>query len=192
MSTTLRSYFQTLRSNLSPEVEKTASCAVVSRLLSLPVFLQSQHIALYSPIKGEIDLTALLTLFPKKNFYFPRMGKPLGQMDFFPTHHLSELVPNRLGIAEPDPKKTPPVDPYQLELVLLPLVAFDENGHRLGAGGGYYDRYFEFTKQPLKQHRSTLIGVAYDFQKSERLPHLAWDVPLDGVVTESSVLFFSR
>ena len=77
----------------------------------------------------------------------------------------------------------------QLDIVLLPLLAFDDRGNRLGMGGGYYDRLFASrlhrkTKQPLR------VGLAFDCQQAERLPMQAWDVPLHAVVTESGWRFF--
>lgn len=96
----------------------------------------------------------------------------------------TSLVPNEFNILEPEDKSRI-LMPDQLDLVLLPLVAFDLQGHRLGTGGGYYDRTFAtVAKRPM------LIGLAYDVQQAKNLPSDPWDVGLDGVVTESGVVLF--
>ena len=74
-----------------------------------------------------------------------------------------------------------------LDLVLVPLVAFDDRGNRLGMGGGYYDQTFAFLSQRQHYRRPTLLGVAYEFQRLVALPVQAWDIPLDGVATEKRV-----
>jgi len=93
---------------------------------------------------------------------------------------------NRFNITEPiDQSAT--VTAEQLDAVLVPLLGFDQMGNRLGMGGGFYDRSFEFriksaTKTPV------LIGVAYDFQQLDNLPAEPWDVPLDIIITETGVI----
>ena len=72
----------------------------------------------------------------------------------------------------------------QLDVVIAPLVAFDESLNRLGMGGGYYDRTFAFRKRARVLRRPVLIGVAYSFQRVDRLQPENWDVPLDVVITE--------
>ena len=90
---------------------------------------------------------------------------------------------NRFGIAEP-PASNPHIQPEDIDAVLAPLVAFDDQGHRLGMGGGYYDRFL-----PRLNAGTPLIGVAFACQQYEQpLPREAWDVPLHAVVTENGVL----
>jgi 5-formyltetrahydrofolate cyclo-ligase len=71
------------------------------------------------------------------------------------------------------------------------LVAFDSQGHRLGMGGGYYDRTFSFLKDKI-HHKPKLLGLAYDFQQVEQLPYEEWDIRLDYAVTESLLFNFTR
>jgi len=94
-----------------------------------------------------------------------------------------QLIKNRLGILEPifDAKKI--IYPQKIDLVIVPLVGFDENANRLGNGGGYYDRTFIFKKQ--QPNKPYLIGIGYECQKIPSLDIKDWDVPMDMIVTES-------
>lgn len=93
------------------------------------------------------------------------------------------LTPNQFNIPEPA-DKTKQIPATELDLVLLPLVAFDLLGNRLGAGGGYYDRTFHANT------KSKLIGLAYAAQQADALVDDSWDVKLDGVLTEKSMSYF--
>ena len=80
--------------------------------------------------------------------------------------------------------------PFALDLVLVPLVAFDARGVRLGMGGGYYDRSFAYLNFRSRWRRPRLIGVGFDFQRAESISPQPWDVCLDGVITERG--FYGR
>ena len=82
------------------------------------------------------------------------------------------------------------IDPRRLDLVIVPLFAFDARGTRLGTGGGYYDRTFSFAASSAAWRRPALIGVGYAFQQHERLERAPWDVPLDGAVTDRGTFRF--
>jgi len=75
-----------------------------------------------------------------------------------------------------------------LDIALVPLVAFDDYGRRLGMGGGYYDRTFAYLRHREHWRRPKLIGVAFEFQRVAELPAQPWDVPLDGIITEKGLL----
>lgn len=98
-----------------------------------------------------------------------------------------ELKTNHFGIPEPVVKTAELIRAHRLDLVLLPLVAFDAHGNRLGRGGGFYDRSLEFLRHRRYWKKPHLIGLAYEFQRLERVPTDDWDVLLDGVVTERGV-----
>ncbi len=100
-----------------------------------------------------------------------------------PRSHLSV---NRFGIPEP-PRKATTIDAHALDVVIVPLVAFDPAGRRLGMGGGYYDRSFAFKRQ-FPQRGPVLIGLAHSCQEVAQLTAQAWDVPLDWIVTEKKIM----
>lgn len=109
-------------------------------------------------------------------------------MRFFLYKRNDILHPNRYGINEP--KDTPSIDTETLDIILTPLVAFDRQGHRLGMGGGYYDRTFSFLLNQADIPRPKLIGLAYACQEVPSLSPDPWDVPLHGVVTERKIVIF--
>ena len=100
------------------------------------------------------------------------------------------MKPNRYGI--PEPMDTQPRSARQLDLLLIPLVGFDSAGHRLGMGGGYYDATLAFLRHRRHWRKPRLLGVAYECQKVEALPHDPWDMPLDAVLTERRLYRFNR
>ena len=94
------------------------------------------------------------------------------------------LTPNRFGILEPTLEGNRLIPARNLDLVLVPLVAFDRTGKRLGMGKGYYDQTFAFLKQENTRKMPHLIGLAYGFQEIADLPMDDWDIPLYGIATE--------
>lgn len=125
-----------------------------------------------------------------KRTYLP--GLHGQELWFLPYTRYTPLCRNRFGIPEPDAPPRSRCLRQALDLVLMPLVAFDESGNRLGMGGGYYDRTFAYLLNRRRWRRPMLLGVAYEFQCVESLPTRHWDVPLDGVVTDKRVRLFSQ
>ena len=108
-------------------------------------------------------------------------------MWFAPYASEDTLKANRYGIPEPNCHANEWIEPHQLDLVLMPLVGFDSEGNRLGMGGGYYDRSFAFLTQPGSIQKPHLLGIAHELQRVDTLPHEAWDVPMNAVVTEQGL-----
>ena len=179
------------RRALTPRQRREASLALDRLLGRHPLFLRSRYIAFYLANDGEIDLEPLIhrAWAMGKKCYLPVLS-PLyhNRLWFAPYHNECELVLNRFGIAEPVGNWAGMRPAWTLDLVLTPLVAFDEQGNRLGMGGGYYDRTLAYLSRRQHWHKPHLLGTAYSFQQAERLPHQPWDVPLHGVVTERSLI----
>ncbi|MEM9622515.1 MAG: 5-formyltetrahydrofolate cyclo-ligase [Pseudomonadota bacterium] len=181
----LRKTFRQRRRQLTPEQRKTATQAIYQHLTHYCHALcetgahTQLHIAAYLATDGEVDLEAWLRK-QHHHIYLPRIHPQAGQMTFHQWQPEHVLSVNRFGIREPEPSASV-ADAQSLDLVLTPLVAFDNHGTRLGMGGGYYDRYFT-ANQPL-------IGVAFQVQQSPTLlPAADWDARLHAVVTERAVL----
>ena len=190
----IRQQLRQKRRLLSLMERKQAAGKLCARLTNSPLFLHSQRIACYLANDGEMDLQPVIKRIwqMKKECYLPVISRLThNRLDFIRHVENEKLVRNRYNIPEPKNhyQLTPP---WALNLLLLPLVAFDHKGNRLGMGGGYYDRTLAFLRQRKQWHTPRLIGVAYDFQSVESLTSEPWDIPLDGVVTESGILMFRR
>ena len=153
------------------------------------IYQKSSRIAFYLPNDSELSLQIALqySLSQNKNCYLPVICSTANPtMRFARFDNRTKLTKNRFGIPEPIVTRRRYLSAALLDLVLMPLVAFDASGNRLGMGGGFYDKTFSFLKRRKSWKRPKLIGVAYDFQQIDDLPGDAWDVPLDGVVTNKS------
>ena len=109
---------------------------------------------------------------------------------FLPYDSDTPLAPNRFGIGEPDVPAQTRCRARDLDVVLMPLVAFDTAGNRLGMGGGFYDRTFSYLHSRTTWRKPLLIGIAYEFQRLPSIPPQPWDVPLHGVATEERLHLF--
>lgn len=144
----------------------------------------SGYVSGYWAVDGEVPLLALLS-GPRDFVYCLPVVQPGKRLRFAPWRPGDPLLQNRFGIPEPDLDPASMLDPDALDHVLLPLLGFDGRGHRLGTGGGYYDRSFAFRLG--NQQAPRLIGVGYACQEVDRLAAADWDVPVDLIVTEAGL-----
>ena len=145
---------------------------------------QPYCVGAYRGLRGEVDLTPLTLALARRGtrIALPVMdAKRPGRMHFHAWHPEDRLCLNGFGIAEPCPD-APRIWRREMQAVLMPLVAFDSEGNRMGMGAGYYDRYFARRRFGIRRPR--LIGIAHSLQHVAALPVQPWDVPLDAVVTE--------
>ena len=192
----LRQRLRTLRRALPFASQQQAALAVAGRLVDWSVFTAAHRIAAYWACDGELDPTPLLerAWAANQQVYLPVLTDiPPQSLRFAPYRPDTPLRRNRFNIPEPDAPPTRWLEPQELDLVLMPLVAFDNFGNRLGMGGGFYDRSFAFQRDPsLRNHRQPyLLGLGYALQKVATLFRQPWDVPLDAVVTEAALEVFS-
>ncbi|MEE9253872.1 MAG: 5-formyltetrahydrofolate cyclo-ligase [Pseudomonadales bacterium] len=185
----LRSQFRNRRHALSPGEQQYAAAALKRNLVCTPEILCAARIAFYVAQDGEIDPADLMTwcLKANKRCYLPVLapGHHEGFLWFGRARLGDALKPNRFGIPEPVRSIERRLNPWTLDVVLVPLVAFDERGHRLGMGGGFYDRSLEFAQA---FRRPWLVGLAHGCQRTRSLPADAWDIPLDAIATDTEIL----
>lgn len=147
--------------------------SVVEGILSLPQWKSASTVLLYHALPGEVDLTVLMDV-PGKRVALPLVeGDSLLLKEYLP----GTLVRGYAGIMEP-PFSAPDVELSEIGLAIIPGVAFDPEGHRLGRGRGFYDRLLPGLRCPL-------VGAAYSWQMVEKVPTDPWDVSLDLVVTDT-------
>jgi len=156
-------------------------------LLASDIFKQSKNIACYVAVDHEFDLNPIIEeiLNIGKLCYLPKINN--SHLDFFYFSKNTPLELNRFNI--PEPAGSNMIDKKDLDLVLLPLVGFDLSGHRLGMGGGFYDKSFSFLLDD-KMKKPFLLGAAFECQKFPKIPTEAFDAKLDGALTEKTIYYF--
>jgi len=189
----LRSRIRQQRRTLTAEEARRHAERLAEHTIHHPMLVKRQHIAAYLAHDGEIDPAPLLQRLREqgRSIYLPvLMPFEHGKLWFAHYRPGDTLVANRFGI--PEPARLRLVAPRNLDLVLTPLVAFDDAGHRIGMGGGFYDRSFAFLRIRNLWRKPRLLGLAYEFQHMPRITPGHWDVPLDGVATELNCRTFAR
>ncbi len=188
----LRDLLNEKRKALGDNARNKAAQLATELLIKSPFFSTSQNIACYLPRLEEFDCTPIIQTIwaAQKKCYLPILSTDKeGYLEFAAYQQTDILHLNRYRILEPLPTKT--LAANELDLVILPLLGFDLVGHRLGAGGGYYDRTFASSDQ--KTGRTPLLmGLAYSFQCVSKLPFDSWDVSIDGVITEKEIILFNQ
>lgn len=180
----LRKELRHKRRELSAAQQLNASHKLLECFFVHELDQNHQRIALYWPTDGEIDPLPLAhkLLETGHTCYLPLIDQSSdNQLTFGQFDDNSEFQPNRFGIPEPTTRDQLPAD--QLDLILLPLVGFDEKGNRLGMGKGFYDKTLADIEG--EQRLPRLIGLAHECQKVESIATNEWDVPLDGILTDS-------
>lgn len=180
----IRSRLRQQRRALSAEARLLSARQVARQLAASPLFRAARRIAFYWPNDGEIDVLPILQYAWAcgKTCYLPVLWRR-NRLGFAVCRAGGVLTLNRFGIPEPVLPARKRVGALALDLVLLPLVGFDAQGHRLGRGAGFYDRTLAHRNRGLRWRRPRLVGVAYDFQQVPDMVPALWDVPLDAVVT---------
>ncbi|HDN2511860.1 5-formyltetrahydrofolate cyclo-ligase [Providencia vermicola] len=182
----IRQTIRQARRQLTPEQQKIAAEQAKLNALQHPKIAQAKNIALFLSFDGEINTQPLIDALWQQNkqIYLPVLHP-------FSAHHLlflhyhpdSQLVKNRFNIAEPPLDVRDVLPPEQLDVMLIPLVAFDSQGQRLGMGGGFYDR----TLANWQKSGFYPIGLAHDCQHVEQLPVAHWDIPLPEIITPKKI-----
>ena len=183
--TALRKTLRAARRALTPAQQTVAADRLGHLVASRLSAAATPRVALYLAADGELSVNPVIQYCWRHHIevYLPVLS-PLNQKMWF-AHYRPEsnLLANRFGIPEPITGKA--IYPWQLNIVMMPLVGFDEQGNRLGMGGGYYDRVF--ANQHLWPKIPSLFGIAHECQKVPNIPSDAWDVALDGVFSDHQV-----
>ena len=177
----LRKHMRQQRQALSPTAQLWAASAVSSRVRQLPGWSEATRIALYLANDGEIETSSLEAVCRNegKLLFLPVIDEN-NELEFALWDSAITLQANRFGIPEPaaDAERS---SVSALDIVLLPLVAWDLHGGRLGMGGGYYDRALAGVDGPL------LVGLAHSLQQVAQVPGDPWDISMNFVLTEAAL-----
>ena len=161
------------RNDLSEKKRKEKSEIICDKLLP---YLEGKRIFSYCPFNNEVDVTMINERF-KVAFPVIYGGK---YMDAWIPNN-DEFIVNSFGIKEPDPDDAILLDSSDIDVVIVPILGFDQDKNRLGYGGGYYDNYLEF-------YEGLKIGVAFDEQKLEAIDTNKNDVQLDIIITDKEII----
>ncbi|AGL01573.1 5-formyltetrahydrofolate cyclo-ligase [Desulfoscipio gibsoniae] len=169
------------------QIEAT-SAAIADKVLALPEYIRATTVMAYVDFRNEVQ-----TAFINKSIL--QQGKRLvvpitdvANKKLIPSqviHFPNDLTPGTWGILEPKPECVRPVEPGEIDLVIIPGVAFDTAGNRLGYGGGFYDRFLLRIRKD-----ATLVSLAFELQVRPNVYPGEYDVPIHILITEDRVLDF--
>ncbi len=159
-------------------------------MIKLPVYIKARRIAAYLAVDGECDAQMIMDHadLMGKEIYLPVLVATRRPKLLFARYtHNTPMVRNRFGILEPRPVREHLRTAREMDIVITPLVGFDENLNRVGMGGGFYDSTFSFHR--IRQHwkHPRLIAIAYECQKTPVHSSNSWDVPMDMVISEKKL-----
>lgn len=170
------------RSSLSSVERREKDSLISKHLESLPLFQKVTNILIYFSFNDEVGTHKIIEKWMKrKNFFLPRLVSG-GTFLALPFASFENLEPNSFGIFEPKLPLEKDESKTKLDLIILPGVAFDRKGNRIGMGKGYYDRFL------VSQKGVPLVALAYSEQILDQLPCKPYDEPVDMIVTEKEVI----
>ena len=181
----LRSELRGRRRSLPAAQRIAAADALANHLLALSFLPDSGNVAGYWAMDGEIALNSWQVRLPRQLVYCLPVLHVDNSLRFAPWRPGEALVTNRYGIPEPEVDPDDALPAQALSLVVMPLVGFDAQGHRLGMGGGWYDRSFAFRNTAVPP--PWLVGVGFDAQRVPLLEPAPWDVAPDAICTETEI-----
>jgi 5-formyltetrahydrofolate cyclo-ligase len=175
----LREKLKKIRDRVDPALAETASQGVWSVLSRLSEFHRAKGIGAFASTPGEINTYPILegVLGLGKKLYLPKVAKDKTHFDYHLVHDFKNLATGPFGILEPPGNH--PADWEEIDLALVPGLAFDLRGHRLGFGKGFYDRVL-----PLLKKTVLTVGLGYSFQIVDQVPNEPHDVLLKAILTE--------
>lgn len=180
----IRQQIRKLRDAMPKEEMFAKSSLIFEQLITLPEYKRAGRIYTYVSMKNEVDTIMLIdySLSMEKRVFVPRVcgnTKDAG-MEFYEISDISELSPGYMGIFEPDINGKEP-DEARSGFLCMPGMAFDREYHRIGYGGGFFDRYLS------RENKLCKAALAYDFQVLDRVPAEECDIRPDMIITENEV-----
>ena len=189
---TLRANIRKQRRAISADQQDVFGRKILSLLIENKLLQTAKNIAIFISNDGEIETEHLIHWCweNNKNIYLPFvLPDEKGQLLFLNYTETTPMLSNKYGILEPKFDPTSEIDPSDLDVIFVPLVAFDKQGNRIGMGGGYYDRLLSALREQDKQPK--IIGLAHDCQLVSQIPTESWDIPLTEIITPSQHYIFN-
>ncbi len=186
----IRQHYRQLRRSLTSDQQQAHAIGVSEQLNLFIKNMRQRKIAAYLATNAELSLNPwIASAVEIHHVFLPILYEPIEpRLRFAPYNENTRWKSNRFGIIEPDTHWGNTLHARQLDMILLPLVAFDRNGHRLGMGGGFYDRSLAFRVSRKTWKKPVLVGIAHSCQEHPQLKSNPWDVNLDWVITNDEII----
>lgn len=178
------------RDELSKKERRDKSISIAQQVIELECFKKCNKVLLYMPIRSEVETQEIHVEAQRlgKKIYYPKVNGQ--QMEFYLNNETTEFETSTFGIKEPKPESTVSfeLDDEDEIVVIIPGVAFDRDGNRIGYGGGYYDKYLRWMVSERACEKISKVAVAYACQIVEAglIENEAHDVRVDYIVTEET------
>lgn len=166
-----------MRSNIDGTYRKTAEAAITRKIIQSPEISAAGTIATWASYRSEVNTYPLIThwLSEQKQVVIPKVID--NDISFFSISQISDISPGYKGVPEPT-RLTSAIDPAEIDVCIVPGLAFDISGHRLGYGKGFYDRF-------LTSYSGPSIGICFTNQLVYSLPHNNTDIPVKSIITDT-------
>ena len=185
----LRKEILAKRKNIDTAKKEDMDKKIVDKFYESKYYKEAKNIFIYISYDSEIDTKEIINkaLIDNKRVYVPRTEFKTRLMDAVEIASLDNLIESEYGILEPSIEESH-IEPNELDLIVVPGVAFDRNGGRMGYGAGFYDRYFKkIGKDNIKKIEK--LALAYDFQILDKIPMNEQDVPVSHIITEKEFMY---
>ncbi|HET7229241.1 MAG TPA: 5-formyltetrahydrofolate cyclo-ligase [Longimicrobium sp.] len=169
---------------LDPAVRAAAEAEIARRVWTVPAVAAARTLLLFADLPEEVHTDTIAAEARRRGItvVYPLTLTETREMTLHRLDHPADLRTGNYGIREPDPERSPVIDPAEVDAALVPGLAWDRAGNRLGRGAGYYDRMFA-----RPDWRGFRCGIFFAHQEADAVPCEPWDLPLDAVVTEREV-----
>lgn len=185
MKSSIRKKILKKRDKISRDIKTIKDLSIKQRLFSLHEFMNAKIIFFYASFKSEVETLAMIkeTLEMEKRIVLPKVRREGRGVKLYEIKDINELSPGHMGIPEPSSPKGYSLSLEEVDLVVIPGVAFDYSGNRLGYGGGFYDMLLAD-----RQKKIPIIALAYEEQLIDKIPSEPHDIKIDMILTDKRVI----
>ncbi len=183
--TIIRKEIRKIRDSLSPDERKKKDKDIIKRLFHMNEFMEAMTIMFFASYKSEPNIFEIIreSLNIGKRVVLPKVNIIKKELLLYEIKHCYEMDYGYMDIPEPDVVEDRRMNPEVLDLIIMPGIAFDEKGGRIGYGGGYYDRLISNIEE-----KTPLIAIAYDEQIVKKVPIFEHDVRVDKIITDKRII----
>ncbi|HQT80905.1 MAG: 5-formyltetrahydrofolate cyclo-ligase [Ferrovum sp. 37-45-19] len=185
----IRKRILTERDQLDPQERQINENLIFNRFVSEELYSRFNSFMVYASFGNEVNTWPLIDYLYQHttNIIFPKVDAELKVLELYRVKDREHLVPGIWGILEPDESRCEAVLIDDIDCILVPGLAYDKEGYRIGYGGGYYDKLLA-----NQQGHSYKISIGFEFQRLERIPRESHDCPIDLLITETESYYFSH